>query len=360
MSSSAVHGMMRGMPCRRALTLLLAILGAQTATCTLRAQHCGGPCEVMRGAKPRPNGKYSLTTWHWAWQENNRTVHKLKALRKKVYAAGFGYHRAFPSPAGNGFLVTGNPYSFRRAQKANPSLFVFYSPRGKSLLDLGMLHVLRPKERKLGKCPSCHCCEDVLHVFEKDPALSPNACFVELTAVRSLRKIAFFLPLPVPVFDRARFESILTSLEWRQLGDARREKLEAAIARDIAALQSEAEAERQRASEALLARGYLARDALRKAREASSSESFRALVSSLEARLRPWQHSGWPAMRRDLDLLRVLVSDTRRLTAEAAKRHLDTLLPHVREMGIKDALSWLDENTARLDWNKDAARYELR
>ena len=86
------------------------------------AQHCGGPCEVPRGADPvSADPKYALTAgkeradwrylWNWVWTEDGVEKHRLEQVFRAPPLCGFGYRRVFVSPAGNGFLVTGNPYA---------------------------------------------------------------------------------------------------------------------------------------------------------------------------------------------------------------------------------------------------------
>ncbi len=85
----------------------------------VRAQHCGGPCEVPRGADPvSADPKYALTmgkekaNWrylfNWIWTENGEKKHRLEKVLGAPPLRDFGYRRMFVSPAGNGFLVTGN------------------------------------------------------------------------------------------------------------------------------------------------------------------------------------------------------------------------------------------------------------
>ncbi|MDG1984605.1 MAG: hypothetical protein P8M11_08560, partial [Planctomycetota bacterium] len=84
-------------------------------------------------------------------------------------------------------------------------LFVFCDPKGKRLVELPLERMLTKPEWQTRPCLNCDCCEDVLHAFAVDPALSKNGCFVDLQAFGTNRPIAFFLPLGLPILDKGAF-----------------------------------------------------------------------------------------------------------------------------------------------------------
>lgn len=306
------------------------------------AQHCGGPCEVPRGADPvSADPKYVLVAgrekenwrylWNWIWTEDGVEKHRLEKSLSSPPLRDFGYRRMFVSSAGNGFLVTGNAYA--KAEK--PPLFVFCDPEGTVLVEISLERGLTKEERRLGPCPNCDCAK-VLYEFEEDPSLSVNGCFVELTACGTKRRLGFFLPLGVPVRDRARFETALSEAAWADLPDERR----ATEKREIETLARDLDHEdldvRAKAVEGLIAKGYLALEAARSAR--------------FEEKLKPGKD-----VAIDLGLLAALLPYPDEDVVAAVRGRLERIVPQIRG---KDPAAWLREHRAKLTWNAAAGRYE--
>ena len=336
-----------------------------------RAQHCGGPCEIPRGANPvAASAKYGLTAgkstkpwqylFNWVWTEDNKAKHSLEAVLSKQPLRDFGYRRMFVSPAGNGVLVTGNAYSSKHSAKATAPLFVFLSPTGDRLVEIPLKRALTPDEQRLGKCPGCDCCRDILYVFAKDPKLSQNRCFVELTAHKSERRIGFFLPLGLPVFNRRKFDAALARAEWNKFDASRRKALEQELEGLVARLISGKPANSKRAADALEKHGYLALAALRQARANSSSDEVERRIAQLVPRLRPWRSASFEAMSIDLDLLVAFLSYPDKDVRRAVAARLEALVPAIKKTKAKDRAAWIAKRRAKLAWNASKRHYELR
>lgn len=271
----------------------------------LAAQHCGGPCEVPRGADPVDGGRFSLTAgpekgnwrylFNWVWTEDGNPLHRVEGTLGDEPCVSFGYRRMFASPAGNGFLVTGNGYTKAEA----PPLFVFCDPRGSRLLEVP----LPEDQRTAGPCPNCDCA-GVLYVFEEDPHLSPSGGWVEL---RTNRLHGFYLPLGVPVDDRAAFERILG--EHAEAVDG--------IGALVRALDDDDPDARARAADGLVAAGYAAFPALHDALAKPPSEEVRELAGRILSQLKP--REGYEAVLRNGALLEALSEFPAEPVARAAR-----------------------------------------
>lgn len=324
---------------------------------------------MARGAEPVAAGDYSLTkgkeraNWrylfNWIWTERGEPKHRLETVLREPPLRDFGYRRMFVSPAGNGFLVTGNAYTPAYRAGTEAPLFVFCSPEGRILLDMSLPSVLSTKERRRGKCPSCDC-KDVLYVFASDPKLRANGCFVALETHGTNRRIDFFLPLGVPVFDRRLFEAVLAKAEWATIPRARRRELRRSIERHVEDLRSDDASVRSRASASIVASGYLALSSLRAARTEIRSEQFAARARSIEDKLVPWKRTGLDAMRKDLGLLVSLRSYPDAHVTAAGKNRLEAILPPVRGMSASTCARWIKEHRDTLEWNSIMQRYEER
>lgn len=353
------------LPARFCLLLIAAILGGGVAI----AQHCGGPCEVPRGDDPRSsNPKYTLSegvekaNWrylfNWYWTEDGEQIHRVESVLKEPPCGSFGYRRMFPSPSGNGFLVTGNPYSadYRR-EGTQPPLFVFCSPEGKRLTEVYLQDAFeREDERVLSPCPSCEC-KDVLYVFAQDPRLTSDGCFVELTARGSHRTIQFFLPLGCPVYSRDPFERAIAKAEWSTLTDEEKVKTEAEIQSLLSDLNSDQLQTRRQAASGLLAKGYLARNALHKARRKSNSGNFRARATAVIQKLRPFASQEWESIPRNLDLLSHLLSYDEAGVVAAVMLRLDEILPASKNLDPEARVQWIQSNRQMLKWNQATGQY---
>jgi len=118
----------------------------------LAAQHCGDICEVPRLLDPvSPVPAYTLSpgvetaSWRWLsnwwWTENGVQKHGLEQAFAVSPLRDFARRQVFVSPAGNGFLVTGNSYTNRsREIGEEPPLFVFCDPNfGVNIVDTSEL-----------------------------------------------------------------------------------------------------------------------------------------------------------------------------------------------------------------------------
>lgn len=326
-------------------------------------QHCGGPCEVPRGSDPEsPNPRYALSegvevaNWrylfNWHWTEDGVQKHALEKLLGAPPCRDFAYRRMFVSPSGNGFLVTGNAYARAdRLGDRQPPLFVFCDPRGNIVAKTSLLEVLDDDERKLGPCPSCDCCVDLMYVFAQDARVSSNGCFVELVARGTNRCLSFFLPWGCMVRDRAEFENALEAGEWSRLSQGQAEREKSVIETLLKNLASEDLVVRTRAADGLVAKGLLGLGATRRARAASQSGGFRARATAVEARLRPLGNEPWEAISLDLGLLGSALSYQDKLVNQAVRARLTQLLPSTREMSDESCAAWIRENRQSLQWD---------
>jgi hypothetical protein len=308
----------------------------------LLAQHCGGSCEVRRGAPPvSPNPKYGLVEgkekadwrylFNWIWTEDGKELHRLEGALRADPCVHFGFRRMFVSPAGNGLLVSGNSYV---ARITDPPLFVFLDPRGRLLTQV----TLPPEERRPGPCLNCDC-KDVLYLFDEDPRLEEDGCFVTLKTNRARH---FFLPLGAPVADRAGFLDRLAELECAGLPPAERQEIDARVRE----LDSEDPSTREKAASSLIAKGYRALPALRAIRGAS--EEVKDAVARIERRLKPSNLSQLPI---DLDVLAALLSYPEKPVADAARAQLGRILPEAVDA------DWIRRNKPRLIWDASQGRY---
>ena len=340
------------------------------------AQHCGGPCEVPRPAGPpiSANPRFTLvpgkekSSWRYLhnfiWTEDGEQKSSLYKTLSSPQMIAFGYRRIFVSPAGNGFLVTGNAYargdnfllSGRTHARIAP-LFVFCSEEGTPLVEVSLREGLTKEEIKRGPCPSCKCCKDILYVFKKDPALSANGCFVELDAAGSGRTLSFCLPLGAPIKDRAAFENRLAELEWARIpADLRRQK-RAEIQALVAELGGDDAQLRAEADKGLVALGFLALPVVRASRTQTESKEQRARIRGIEERLKPWAATGYERMSVDLDLLAALLSYPEAAVVKAVRTRLAQLLP---DEGASDWGPWIKKHRDRLQWDSKLRRYTLK
>ena len=353
---------------KQRLTILSATFLLLTSVAV--SQHCGGPCEVPRGADPvSPNPRYTLTegpesaNWrylfNWFWTENGKPLHRVEKTLKALPCRDFGYRRMFVSPAGNGFLVTGNAYTQRKSQGKEPPLFVFCSPKGRRLVTVGLKEVAQAWELRKGPCPGCgaECCADMLYVFAREPHLSRNKAFVELELCGTGREIAFCLPLGVPVLDRDRFDGLLAEAQWASLDDGQRKAKRQEIAGWIRKLGSKNPAVNREASWRLRTYGYLARGPLKKAGAATESADLRRSLAAVVERLSPW-NGRWQDMTRSLPLLSRLLSHPDAGVSETTLERVHRLLPDTAELSAPQAAQWIRKHRGELKWNEAAGHYQ--
>lgn len=357
----------------------MTVLAQLSALCCLigfaapaASQHCGGPCEIPRGADPiSANPRFTLVmgketdNWrylfNWVWTQDGKPTHRLEEVLREPPFVGFGYRRMFVSPAGNGFLVTGNHYAktWRKYESGGyePMLFVFSDPKGNRLVELPLERMLTKPELQTRPCLNCDCCEDVLHAFAVDPVLSKNGCFVELQAFGTHRPIAFFLPLGLPILDKGAFEQVLADAEWARVPESKRETEQAAIATAIEELGSDDPEGRARAKEALTAKGFLALSALRRAR--STAEDGRKQLDEILEELRPYRTPGWEALTRDIGLLSSLLSYPDRDVVRIVHQRLGEIVPSVSKLDPPATITWLEKHRSGLRWDAEEGRYKL-
>jgi hypothetical protein len=264
----------------------------------------------------------------------------------------------FVSPSGNGFLVTGNPYAIAdRLSGRQPPLFVFCDPRGSVLAETPLVEILGDDERKLGQCPSCDCCKDLMYVFAEDPRVSSNGCFVELVARGTNRTVSFFLPWGCLVQDRGAFETALEAGEWSRLSQVQAEKEKSVIDSLLKNLASEDLVVRTRAADGLVTKGLLGLSAVRRAGAESSSGDFRARATAVGARLRPLGDEPWEAIASDLGMLGSALSYPDKLVKRGVRGRLMQLLPSTREMSDESCAAWIKEHRHSLKWDPAKGEY---
>jgi len=335
------------------------------------AQHCGGPCEMTAVADPvSPNPRYTLSpgvgrenvSWRidWHWTEGGYQKHSLAEAFGRPPLNGFAKRRVFVSPAGNGFLVTGNAYAagHDRLGGAAPELFVFCDPQGNVLMEAPLLRTLSEKERRIDRCPGCTCCKDLLYVFAEDPQVSSNGCFVELQAFDTARTLTVFLPWGLVVKGRWAFEVALEKAEWAGLAPNDAERHTREIRTLLVELGADDEAAHTRAAEALVGRGFLALGAVRAAIAESKSGNFTARASAVEGRLRPLAGAAWEALAIDLGLLAGMLTFPDETVAKGVQQILDRLLPATKEMEPTARVEWIRRERANLKWNAVKGQYE--
>ena len=352
---------------RRSAALLFLGIGFGL-TLPASAQHCGGPCEVPRPAGPviSLNPRFSLTpgeekanwkyldNYHWT-VDGEPKANLFETLSSPM--ATFASRRIFVSPAGNGFLVSGNPYSkeFRRGiggeAAAQTRLFVFCDDR------VTLREGLSREEIQLGPCPSNCGCEDILYSFEADPQLTKNGFYVRLLAAKTKRPVTYCLPLGMLIQDVSAFEERLSELEWQRIPEDHHADKHEEIAMLIDVLDSNDFIVRTTAEESLLKLGFLALPAIREAlrNETTLEENWR--LKQMEPLLKPWAGEGYEAMGVDLDLLGGLVDYSERPVALAAQAQLKRLIPNVE---TDDWQQWLQTHRNKLRWNADQRIYEQK
>lgn len=279
----------------------------------VEAQHCGGPCEVPRGADPvSSNPRYTLSMgiekddwrylFNWYWTVDGEQKFRVESALKSLPARNFGFRRMFVSPSGNGFLVTGNSYAGKYLNGKEPPLFLFFAPEGKLLSERTLFQATEEDERKLGQCPHCKC---------HDVRLSSDDATREKEAIQAL----------------------------------------------IDDLNSEALGIRTASSTALLAKGYLARTAINKAYYDSESGNVRARAKSIQSRLRPLGGLPWEEMSNDLQLLSRMLSYAEPQVVEAVSQRLQKIVPPLKGLPADEQAAWITKHRANLHWNVDAGQY---
>ena len=339
------------------------------------AQHCGGPCEVPRPAGPpiSPNPKFKLVAgkeknnWRYLhnfiWTEDGVQKFKLEETLSSPQMIAFGYRRIFVSPAGNGFLVTGNAYAIGnkfllsgRTHANKVPLFVFCDSRGTPIVEVLLQEELKPDEIKTGDCPAGCGCKDILYVFKQDPAISENGCYVELVTKGSGRTVTFCLPLGALIKDRAGFEDRLAELEWERIPKQQRAGKRAEIEALFAALDGPDFKAREHAEQAILQLGFLALPTLRASQEPVGSPEKKSRLARIESQLKPWAADGYERMSVDLDLLSGLLNYPERPVVQAVQSRLAQLIPSA---DTTDWGPWLKKHRDRLQWDAKQRQYSL-
>ena len=352
------------------------------------AQHCGGPCEVPRPAGPpiSLNPKFKLVAgkeknnWRYLhnfiWTEDGVQKFKLEETLSSPQMIAFGYRRIFVSPAGNGFLVTGNGYAnddkfllSGRTHANKIPLFVFCDPRGTPIVEVPLQQELKPDEIKTGDCPAGCGCKDILYVFKQDPAISANGCYVELVTKGTGRTIRFCLPLGSLIDDRDAFEDRLAELEWERIPKQQRAGKRAEIEALVKALDGPDFKTRDGVEKALLQLGFLALPTLRASRGQTDSPEKKWRLEQIETQLKPWAADGYEAMSVDLDLLSGLLTYPEAAVVQAVQARLAQLVPDALVLklgniskfpGKTDWGPWLEKHRDRLQWDAQQRQYTLR
>ena len=352
--------------------LIAAVL--LSAAPSTAGQHCGGPCEVPRPAAPpaSPNLRFKLgqgkekTNWRYLhnfiWTVDGVEKFRLEKTLSSPQMIAFGYRRIFVSPAGNGFLVTGNAYARGRkfllsgkTHAGTAPLFVFCDPRGTPIVEVRLQQELTKEELKTGPCPSCDC-KDILFVFKKDPALSANGCFVELQAAGTGRPISFFLPLGAQIKNRAAFEDRLAALEWARIPSELQAAKRAEIKKLVTALDNTHFKTRVDAGKSLTEMGFLALPSIRAGRSLAGSAEKQLRLRPIEEQLwrRWWAADGHENVSVDLDLLTDLLTYPEEAVVKAVRARLSQILP---KEGASDWGDWIKKHRDRLQWDKALGRY---
>lgn len=338
------------------------------------AQHCGGSCEVMRPAAPPVslNPKFQLVAGkekkNWAylhnfiWTENGNQKHQLMKTLASPTLVAFGYRRIFVSPAGNGFLVAGNPYvnshprygTGRIAQKT--PLFVFCNERGKILTQIDLVKALKPEEVVTGDCPENCGCKDILYVYEKDPAISKNGLYVNLVTRKTKRTISFCLPFGSLIKNRKNFENRLAELEWEQQPVNQRDMIKNQINGLIKELDSPNGNARDTAEKSLLQEGFLALPQIRLVLNKTNSPEVTCRLQKIESQLQPWTAKGYESLSKNLTFLKGLLSFSEKGVVNAVENRLSQLIPTAN---TTDWAAWLDQHLHKLQWNDKHECYEI-
>ena len=338
-------------------------------------QHCGGSCEVMRPAAPPVslNPKFQLVAGkekkNWAylhnfiWTENGNHKHPLMETLASPPLVAFGYRRIFVSPAGNGFLVTGNPYveshprygTGRMAQKT--PLFIFCNEQGKTLTQIDLVKALKPAEVATGDCPENCGCKDILYVYEKDPAVSQNGLYVNLVTKKTKRTISFCLPFGSLIENRKSFENRLAELEWEQQPENQRDMLKNQIAGLITELESPNGQTRDATEKSLIEKGFLALPQVRLVLNKTNSPEIISRLQRIESQLQPWTAEGYESLSKNLVFLKGLLSFNEERVVNAVENRLRQLIPTAN---TTDWETWLDKHLGKLQWDDKRDRYEIQ
>lgn len=337
------------------------------------AQHCGGPCEVPRPAAPPQsiNSRLSLEPGldraNWAylndfiWTVDGEPRHQLRESLSAPQMMAFGRRFIFVSPGGNGFLVTGNPYTERSVPARrigmgyDAPLFVFCDERGGVVTEVTVREVLRGNELQFGPCPSNCGCTDLLYTFGSDPSYSPNGLYVELQAGVSHRTISFLLVLECLVEDREELEDWLIEREWDGLDSVDQDALRMRIQTLAESLEDPHFVNRETAESALREIGWMARPILRRIRQETEAPDLIWRISRVEPLLGPKGGNDHERLARDLDWFCVLLDCPDEAVASAAKRRLNRLLPQCDQADIR---GWISRNQGRLKWSAETNCYQ--
>ena len=354
---------------------LLLLLAMMSSPLIASDQHCGGPCEHPRSADPiSANPRFQLSFvrdkkadgslhFHWDWMVDGEAAVDLGRFLYKPPLTGFGYSRIFLSPAGNGFLVTGNPYTEQkfgyrlRPGSLQPPLFAFFDAKGEQLVDIPLRQVLTKVEQTPIECLNCKCCKNVLHGFAKDPTLSANGCFVDIEALETKRAISFFLPLGLLILDKPKFEGYLASAEWSRIPEGNRKAVRKVLAGAIEALQGNELWLHETAKKTLFAKGFLAYSALQEALSKAPLDE-QSLLHDIAEQLRPFKSLGWQALTIDLGLLSSLLTYPDAAVAKTVLQRLALLIPDILDLDASAAVVWIEKHRDELRWNEDQHCYE--
>jgi hypothetical protein len=185
-----------------------------------------------------------------------------------------------------------------------------------------------------------------------------DGCFVELKASATRRPLAFFLPLGLPVLDRAGFDAALVAAERAALAPSTLQWHADRIARLVERMLDDDDRVRIGAGDELAAEGWLALDAVRDARARATSDAARRRLAAVEDGLRPWRVVGWDTMAIDLGLHAALLSRSDAPLLRAVRARLDRLVPQTKAMDAAACATWLDAHRGELRWNATTRTYD--
>jgi len=111
------------------------------------------------------------------------------------------------------------------------------------------------------------------------------------------------------------------------------------------------------AANTLVAKGYLALTATRKARDESKSGDFKARTKAVEDRLRPLGAAPWEAIPNDLGLLRSLLTYPDEDVVRVIQDRLAKILPPTKLMTPETCAAWIKEHESKLKWNAAKGQY---
>lgn len=337
----------------------------------LPGQHCGGPCEVPRSVPPISHSfQYQLTAgtevanwrylFNWHWTVDGVQKYSLEKTLSQPPCRNFAFRRMFVSPAGNGVLVTGNPYVKSHIQHAGKEtcLFVFCAPDGEIVDRIPIEEVLGQRDLRPGPCPSCEC-QDVLYRFFQDPRMSINDCYVTWGGMRDNWDLNYFLPLGCLVENRKAFEKALVVADWARLERGnRRVETEQQLSQQIEALQSADPLRFKSAIQDLLKIGLVAKDSLENAQQESESGSFRGRAQFVLDRLRPAADLTWEELARDRDMLATLLHFEEVRVRKRVRASLTRLVPAIEDIPEEQWSAWLQENYHQLHWDARQQQYQ--